>query len=539
MKVIIYLLFGLSLLLYDLAWPDLPLPANAEPSPTNQQVAALLLPPTYSSFFRDPLSDCDTAFVKDMIREQSFLSDKVVGKFVHLETEACRENSRTKQLYFNGLSHILANNIEGWANECLVKTYDLQKLEWFFEEYKNSKPEAAEVLEKLKSYIDELIDQHIRLNDSAAAFYADLYDVDMPEIQEEELDIKGLPNFPEPGKCYARCFVKDETKLTTDSALVNFNPSKPLHENPLLFQRTTIKVPIPRESLFEFSYQEDSYELKNQLILVREEISGLAVLGDSEQQNTQAVAIWPAGTLVESVDIFETTTETVVTADPNTQWVRKVANKSCVDGDPNDCFVLCLVEVPAQYQAVIRKVNMGFPAGTTAEEWVYNEGEFIRKIADVALATKRTYRLPTELAIGEMVIPAEFATVQRKMLVAKGNITKLTKYPSEYTLVSSQFIDHLEMDKPTKMVTFQKKKVVKPGGLTEWREIHCDASLAPDIVSRIQQALIDKGYDLPRFGVTNEMNQETKSTLIRFQKENNLPVGNLDAKTLQALGIDN
>jgi len=81
-------------------------------------------------------------------------------------------------------------------------------------------------------------------------------------------------------------------------------------------------------------------------------------------------------------------------------------------------------------------------------------------------------------------------------------------------------------------------KVVKHGGLSQLKErlsSGCGHSQVTSIIT-IQKALIKKGY--PLIGhKENQMDLITKNALIEYQKNNNLPVGQLDFETLQSLGL--
>ncbi|MBT8229090.1 MAG: peptidoglycan-binding protein, partial [Bacteroidia bacterium] len=48
---------------------------------------------------------------------------------------------------------------------------------------------------------------------------------------------------------------------------------------------------------------------------------------------------------------------------------------------------------------------------------------------------------------------------------------------------------------------------------------------------------IERGYNVGSAGADNVMGAATKSALVKFQKDNGLPVGQLDFETLRALGI--
>ncbi len=77
---------------------------------------------------------------------------------------------------------------------------------------------------------------------------------------------------------------------------------------------------------------------------------------------------------------------------------------------------------------------------------------------------------------------------------------------------------------------------MRPGGFTEWKEVISQADVTPEFYTDVQLALVSKGYDsvVPN-GI---INRETKEALVKFQKDNNLPVGSLDVETMAALGVE-
>ena len=63
---------------------------------------------------------------------------------------------------------------------------------------------------------------------------------------------------------------------------------------------------------------------------------------------------------------------------------------------------------------------------------------------------------------------------------------------------------------------------------------HCGDKVTASVIRQLQTKLTAAGYNVP---VSEGMNKETKEALMRYQKEHNLPVGNLDVRTLDALGV--
>ena len=81
---------------------------------------------------------------------------------------------------------------------------------------------------------------------------------------------------------------------------------------------------------------------------------------------------------------------------------------------------------------------------------------------------------------------------------------------------------------------FENDVLVKKGGYTEWKEIVCAEDVTPRLYKNIQIALIKAGHNIKADGTVNA---ETKNALVRFQKDNGLPEGALDAETLRLLEI--
>ncbi len=69
----------------------------------------------------------------------------------------------------------------------------------------------------------------------------------------------------------------------------------------------------------------------------------------------------------------------------------------------------------------------------------------------------------------------------------------------------------------------------------EWREVACEEDITPYVIGEIQNALKLNQY----YGgeISNKLDGPTKEALTNFQDNNNLPIGQLDLETLDALGV--
>ena len=343
---------------------------------------------------------------------------------------------------------------------------------------------------------------------------------------------------------------------------------------------------------------------------------------------TEQVLVKDASTRIERVPArYETQTEQIETSPASTKWVKKKADRNCLSADPNDCLVWCLVEVPAQYRTVTKKVRVGCADGytdsgddctrtieipaeysnrtlnrlktaaSTRQIEVPAEYKTISKrVIDTPASTRtieipaeysnRTYRkVKTPASTRTVDIPAEYTTrtikqvksaastsVDRKSMITRsytgkqrvgcpdgytadngvgsganggggsygtGDCIRVVDIPAEYSnrtfrkLKASASTRSIEI--PAEYTTVSRRNLVKKGGFTEWKEVLCGDKVTGYTVRQIQDALRSRGYDPG--ASDNVMGARTKGALTKFQKDNGLPVGQLDFETLKALGI--
>lgn len=81
-----------------------------------------------------------------------------------------------------------------------------------------------------------------------------------------------------------------------------------------------------------------------------------------------------------------------------------------------------------------------------------------------------------------------------------------------------------------------EKVLIKKGGSWEWKEVVCDVDITSEFYSELRQALIKKGYEIQGKDVSCKVN--TFSALLKYQRKNNFPDGQMDYKTIESLGIE-
>jgi len=80
----------------------------------------------------------------------------------------------------------------------------------------------------------------------------------------------------------------------------------------------------------------------------------------------------------------------------------------------------------------------------------------------------------------------------------------------------------------------EKKTRLNDGGHIDWVQVLCNADirLLEEIQTVLQKENIYQGF------ITGRFDSETKQALTTYQKQNDLPVGNLDFATLDAMHIN-
>ncbi len=341
------------------------------------------------------------------------------------------------------------------------------------------------------------------------------------------------------------------------------------------------------------------YKNETQTVIVKEATTRLeTVPAVYETRTVDNVLVEAASSRIEKKPVpYNTVTETIVTRPASTKWVKKKADKNCLSADPNDCLVWCLVEVPEQTRTITKQVMGSCDAG-----WTQVGEQCTREVEIPAKYGKRTERVVASPATTrEVTVPQQTRTITTKVLVSPASeevitipeetktITrrvvdvaastkkvttdpifkeytrrvrtgcpegytfadaknpsddciKVIEIPAEYGTQTKRVVTSpattrtIEVPAETRTVT--KRVLVKAGGFTEWREVVCGSDITSDLVRQVQRALMSRGYDVGTAGADNVLGRDTKAALVKFQKDNGLPVGNLDFETLKKLGIN-
>jgi len=139
----------------------------------------------------------------------------------------------------------------------------------------------------------------------------------------------------------------------------------------------------------------------------------------------------------------------------------------------------------------------------------------------------------------EVVIPGEFKTVSKQIVASAAGTTE-KEIPAEYRTITKTVVKTpatvTEKEIPAEFATYTTTSMSSSGTYADWVEILCGNKITSATVRAIQKALRAKVYDPGPDD--NVLGPRTNAAIIKFQKDSNLPQGNLNLETLKALNVE-
>ncbi len=297
-----------------------------------------------------------------------------------------------------------------------------------------------------------------------------------------------VPPNAEPGRCYARVLLPEETEVVTETVLVKPEATE-IRLVPAEFETYTEEVLVKEETI-EFVTIPATYETVTEEVMVRPEYTETVVIPAEFETYTEEVLVRPAYVTWKPGSGLFGRAEAPARAGLGT------SDSSVATGE-----LLCRVEVPAQYDTVTR-TRLVSPERTEV------------RVIPAEFETVRRQVVVSPARIEEKVVPAVYRTVEKRRQVAPAREEVVT-IPAQYE-------------------TVERREVVGGGGL-EWREVLCDTNASAARIREVQAALTDAGY--PTL-IDGQFGPGTLRAMESFQRDNGLAVGYLTIDTVRALGID-
>lgn len=284
-----------------------------------------------------------------------------------------------------------------------------------------------------------------------------------------------LPPNAKPGECYARAFV------------------------PPTYKTETVRV-LKRDASQRVETIPARYEWDVTKVMTKEASERLEVVPATYEWVEEQVLVKPASKRLEVVPAqYKTTTEKVLDKPEHTIWKKGSGPITKIDEATGE--IMCLVTVPASYKTITKRVLVS-PESTRE----------IEIPAEYKTVKKRVMKTPP--TTHKVEIPAEYKTVKTRKLVQEPQ-TRTSEIPAEYENVT--------------------KRIMVSDGRVEWRPVLCKTNATPDVISKVQNALIKAGYNPgPVDGV---IGHQTLDAVARYQRAKGLPTGGLTLRTLESLHV--
>jgi len=288
-------------------------------------------------------------------------------------------------------------------------------------------------------------------------------------------DPGAFPPNAQAGKCYAKVIVPAKYETRTERVLVQ--------------EKTTYQKVIPAR-----------YGWAEEKVMVKEATKEIRVIPATYKWAEQRVVVKPASNKEVLVKPeYEITQERVLVEPARKVWKKGQGPIQKLDGATGE--IMCLVEVPAKYKVVKKKVLKR--AATTKVVNIPAEYKVVRKqVVDRQATTK------------EVVIPAKYKTVRVKKVIEPER-KETIKIPPKYQTL-------------TKRVKTVDEKLM-------WKSILCQTNMTKNVVLDLQRALKARGYNPGK--LDGVVGRETLDATARYQGDHGLARGGLTIETLERLGV--
>jgi|GEM_PF-141985 len=259
----------------------------------------------------------------------------------------------------------------------------------------------------------------------------------------------------------------------------------------------------------------------------------------------ESVMVSAASQRVENVPaVYEIQTEQVLDKPAHTIWKKGTGPIQRINEATGE--IMCLVEVPATYKTITKKVLVSPATTRVIEIPAKYEMVKVKKLVEdskqVAQEIPEEYMTVTkqELVQGEQFVwhevhdtsmsrhtrtgakiclvnePAKYKTVTRKVVATPASVRKID-IPAKYEAVKVKELVSEAREERTAIPAVYKnvtQKNLVTDGHMQWRSILCETNMTAGRISKIQQALVKEGYKPgPIDGVSLLINDQAKELL--------------------------
>ena len=312
---------------------------------------------------------------------------------------------------------------------------------------------------------------------------------------------------------------------------------------------------------YEF-YSAPQFKTTTEKVLATAASSKIIALPAAFKPGTKKILVTPASTkLVKVPATYKNVTERIQVAPAKKVWQET----KCTDTDCAVEEMMCLVDIPAQYNTVTKQVvvtpettkTVTIPAvyktvqtnelaaaastKTVAIPATYKTLSKTNKVSDAKYVwsdsmMEKAGMSRTSSVICKVAVPA-VSKVVTKQVVATPAASKTVTIPATYKTVQVTKLITPETTKKTVIpATFKtvSKQVKVSDQSVKWMPVLCKSSMTIETITKIQNALTAAGFKTP---ATGTLDAATKASVKAYQTKKGLTVSGLSIDTLKDLGV--
>jgi len=319
-------------------------------------------------------------------------------------------------------------------------------------------------------------------------------------------------------------------------------------------------------SCFVEYYTPAKYRTQSERVLVKPASEIITIIpAEYETVEEQVVVKEASSEVVDVPAVYRTQTESVLVEPARSVWQENCGVVDQVDNATGE--TLCLVEVPARYETLTKTV-LDTSASTKAIT------------IPAVYKTVKVERLVRPASEKRVEVDAEYTTVNKRIkeadasffwlakgeaaaqgAIATGRAVCMTEKPAEYVSVASQVISKaasvqsspisaryqtVQVERliapaserritiPARTKTVNTQVITSPAKI-EWRQVICQADMTRELVTSLQRALKNKGFDPGP--IDGFIGQGTMRAVERYQIDEGIDRGGITFEVLSRLKI--
>jgi len=317
---------------------------------------------------------------------------------------------------------------------------------------------------------------------------------------------------------------------------------------------------------FDEHFKPATYKTITERVLVSEASEKVQLNPAQYEWVEQRVMVAPSSRkLVEVPAVFESVQERIKVEDAKSVWKKGRGSIEKIDHTTGD--IMCLVEVPAVYKTLSKRVVKSPASTRVIEQPARYETIKVRKLvkdaAETRVAIPAKYETITRRVLDQSAThtwhnsagngskygrhtgnkiclqgtPAKTASFTKQVVKTPASVQRV-EIPAKYeTKKVQQLVEdakEVRTQIPQQTQSISKRIKVSDARL-EWRSILCDTNVTPGIIQKVQRALLSAGQAPgPIDGV---LGSQTMAAVDKYQRANGLATGGLTFDTLKKLGV--